>query len=76
MAEAAGLALGVLGVTALFSTCVEAFDIVLSAKDCSKEYKQLSALVIPSHCALMNRNFANVRLLAGRSTACAIPDMG
>jgi hypothetical protein len=46
MAEAAGLALGVIGVTALFSTCVEAFDIVVSARECSKEYEELSALVI------------------------------
>jgi hypothetical protein len=44
MAEAVGLTLGVLGVAALFSTCVEAFDVVVSAKECSKEYEELSAL--------------------------------
>jgi hypothetical protein len=55
MAEAAGLALGVLGVAALFLTCIEAFDIVLSAKECSEEYKQLSALVILSHYTSMIR---------------------
>jgi hypothetical protein len=50
MAEAAGLALGVLGVAALFSTCIEAFDIVVSAKECSKEYEELSSLVTLPHC--------------------------
>lgn len=42
MAEVAGLALGVI---ALFSTCVEAFNIVVSAKECSQDYEELSALV-------------------------------
>lgn len=45
MAEVAGLALAVVGVTALFSTCVEAFDIVVSAKECSRDYEELFALV-------------------------------
>lgn len=34
-----------LGVAALFSTCVEAFDIVVSAKECTQEYEELSALL-------------------------------
>ncbi|KFZ17767.1 hypothetical protein V502_04416 [Pseudogymnoascus sp. VKM F-4520 (FW-2644)] len=42
MTEVAGLALGVL---ALFSTCVEAFNIVVSTKECSQDYEELSALL-------------------------------
>lgn len=45
MAEAAGLALGAIGITALFSTCIEAFDIVVTARECSREYEELSSLV-------------------------------
>lgn len=40
--EVAGLTIGV---AALFSTCVEAFDIVVSAKDASREYEELSTEV-------------------------------
>ncbi|CZR59494.1 uncharacterized protein PAC_09386 [Phialocephala subalpina] len=42
MAEAVGLALGV---AALYSACVDVFDVVVSAKDCSKEHEELSALL-------------------------------
>lgn len=46
MVEAAGLALSVLGVAALFSTHVEALDLIVSARECSREYEELSSLVI------------------------------
>lgn len=42
MAEAVGLALGV---AALYSACVDIFDVVVSARDFSREYEELSALV-------------------------------
>lgn len=77
MAEAAGLALGVLGVTALFSTCVEAFDIIISAKDCTKEYKQLSALVgrswIQERESLIVPNLCTIGLLDALFLHCAGP---
>ena len=45
MAEAVGLALGVVSVAGLFSTCIECFDIVVAGKDFSEDYEQLCALV-------------------------------
>lgn len=42
MAEAVGLALGV---AALYSACVDVFDVVVSARDCSREHEELSALL-------------------------------
>jgi hypothetical protein len=42
MAEAVGLAVGI---AALFSTCIEVFDVIVSARECSEEYEQLCALV-------------------------------
>lgn len=41
MAEAAGLALGVLGVAGLFKSCIENFDIVVSAQNFSEEFDLL-----------------------------------
>ncbi|KAF2999115.1 hypothetical protein E8E14_003292 [Neopestalotiopsis sp. 37M] len=38
MAEAAGLALGILGIASLFTSCVENFDIVVRAKEFSKDF--------------------------------------
>ena len=73
MAEAAGLALGVIGVTALFSTCVEAFDIVVSARECSQEYEELSALVRFLHSHSILRDFTNSEsFCAARSSALTI----
>lgn len=43
--EVAGLAIGVVGVAALFSTCIESFDIVVTGKNFSEDYEQLCALV-------------------------------
>jgi hypothetical protein len=39
MAEVAGLTLGAVGITALFSTCIECLDIVVSVKDFSYEFE-------------------------------------
>ncbi|KAK8876817.1 hypothetical protein PGQ11_001763 [Apiospora arundinis] len=41
MAEAAGLALGALGIAGLFSTCIESFDIVMRAKDFGEDFDLL-----------------------------------
>lgn len=43
--EVAGLVLGVIGVSGLFSACIESFDIVVSAKHFSDDYEQLCALI-------------------------------
>jgi hypothetical protein len=73
MAEAAGLALGVIGVTALFSTCVESFDIIVSARECSQEYEEQSALVGFLHSPFMLRDFTNSgSFCAARSSALTI----
>jgi hypothetical protein len=45
MAEAAGLALGVMGIASLFTTCVECFDIVVRARDFSEEFDLLCTQV-------------------------------
>ena len=45
MAEVAGLILGVIGVSGLFSACIESFDIVVSGKNFSDDFEQLCALV-------------------------------
>ena len=39
----AGLAIGAIGLTALFTTCIDAFHIVLSAHDFGKDYEVLCA---------------------------------
>lgn len=41
----AGLALGAVSVAALFTTCIECFDIVVAGKNFSEDYEQLCALV-------------------------------
>lgn len=41
MAEPGVLALGAVGVAALFSICIKCFDIVVSARDFSDEYELL-----------------------------------
>lgn len=41
----AGLALSAISVAALFTTCVECFDIVVAGKNFSEDYEQLCALV-------------------------------
>lgn len=38
MAEVAGLALGVLGIAGLFTSCIENFDIIVRAKDFGEEF--------------------------------------
>jgi hypothetical protein len=45
MAEVAGLVLGVIGISGLFSACMESFDIVVSGKNFSDDFEQLCALV-------------------------------
>jgi hypothetical protein len=41
----AGLALGAASVAALFTTCIQCFDIVIAGKNFSEDYEQLFALV-------------------------------
>jgi hypothetical protein len=41
----AGLALSAVSVAALFTTCIECFDIVVAGKNFSEDYEQLCALV-------------------------------
>jgi hypothetical protein len=41
----AGLALSAISVAALFTTCIECFDIVVAGKNFSEDYEQLCALV-------------------------------
>ncbi len=53
MAEIAGLALGVLGIAGLFKSCVENFDIVVRAREYSKEFERLCTIVSPTCDALM-----------------------
>ena len=38
MAEVAGLAIGVLGITGLFTACIENFDIVVRARNFSEDF--------------------------------------
>src|ERR1700733_2717935 len=40
-----GLALSAISVAALFTTCIECFDIVVAGKNFSEDYEQLCALV-------------------------------
>ncbi len=47
MAEAAGLVLGVLGISGLFAACVENFDIVVRGKKFSREFELLCTQVRP-----------------------------
>ena len=49
MAEAAGLALSVVGIGALFTTCIQCFDIVVGAKNFSITYELLSAQLELEH---------------------------
>ena len=41
----AGLALGAVSVAALFTTCIECFDIIVAGKNFSEDYEQLCTLV-------------------------------
>jgi hypothetical protein len=41
----AGLTLSAISVAALFTTCIECFDIVVAGKNFSEDYEQLCALV-------------------------------
>jgi hypothetical protein len=41
----AGLGLSAVSVTALFTTCIECFDIIVAGKNFSEDYEQLCALV-------------------------------
>jgi hypothetical protein len=41
----AGLALSAVSVAALFTTCIDCFDIVVAGKNFSEDYEQLCALV-------------------------------
>jgi hypothetical protein len=41
---AAGLALSAISVAALFTTCIECFDIVVAGKNFSEDYEQIYAL--------------------------------
>ena len=41
----AGLALSAISVAALFTTCIECFDIIVAGKNFSDDYEQLCALV-------------------------------
>ena len=41
----AGLALSAVSVAALFTTCIECFDIVVAGKNFSEDYEQLFTLV-------------------------------
>jgi hypothetical protein len=43
----AGLALGAISVAALFTTCIECFDIIVAGKNFSEDYEQLCTLVSP-----------------------------
>jgi len=45
MAEAAGLVFGVLGVSGLFTACIENFDIVVKARAFGEEFDLLCTLV-------------------------------
>lgn len=54
--EVAGLILGVAGVTALFTTCIECFDVVVAGKGFSEDYDQLFTLVRPCTFQEMERN--------------------
>lgn len=53
MAEIAGLVLGAAGITALFGTCIEFFDIVVTAREFSEDYEQLCALVSVVRCTVI-----------------------
>jgi len=46
----AGLALGAVSVAALFTTCIQCFDIVVAGKNLSEDYEQLCALVRRLRC--------------------------
>ncbi|KAH7309219.1 prion-inhibition and propagation-domain-containing protein [Stachybotrys elegans] len=41
MAEVAGLVLGALGIAGLFTACIENFDIIVRARECSEEFELL-----------------------------------
>ena len=43
--EAAGLAIGVVGIAALFTTCIESFDIVVKAREFGEEFDLLCTQV-------------------------------
>lgn len=43
--EVAGLALGVLGIAGLFTSCIENFDIVVRAKDFGEDFDLLCTQV-------------------------------
>ena len=45
MAEAAGLVLGALGIAGLFKSCVENFDIVVRARECSEKFESLCTIL-------------------------------
>ena len=55
----AGLALSAVSVAALFTTCIECFDIIVAGKNFSEDYEQLCTLVsLP--------NLATERMVGGR----------
>lgn len=45
MAEAAGLAIGVLGIAGLFTSCIENFNIIVRAREFSEEFELLCTQV-------------------------------
>ena len=50
----AGLALSAVSVAALFTTCIQCFDIVIAGKNFSEDYEQLCTLVSAFHTYLVD----------------------
>ena len=59
MAEVAGLVLGVIAISGLFSACIESFDVVISGKNFSNDYEQLCALVSCSFSIALRSRFSS-----------------
>jgi hypothetical protein len=55
----AGLTLSAISVAALFTTCIECFDIVVAGKNFSKDYEQLCALARHSTSVLYGETSAD-----------------
>jgi hypothetical protein len=72
----AGLALGAVSVAALFTTCIECFDIIVAGKNFSEDYEQLCTLVSPLNLiskrmvALVGGQGAGQRHIHNRAPSC------
>jgi hypothetical protein len=72
----AGLALSAVSVAALFTTCIECFDIVVAGKNFSDDYEQLCALVSLGDCLIYTHIYLSPLVLVAASSVRSLGRVG